>query len=78
MFAGLGRAMCRVTMVRGLLLPAVMSLLGEWNWWAPGRLRRLHYRVVAARTDPPPAAPGSAGPGWAAVGPAAASHVADG
>ena len=33
-----------VTVVRGLLLPAVMSLLGEWNWWAPGPLRRWHER----------------------------------
>ena len=24
-----------VTVVRGLLLPATMTLLGEWNWWAP-------------------------------------------
>jgi RND superfamily putative drug exporter len=24
-----------VTVVRGLLLPAVMSLLGRWNWWGP-------------------------------------------
>jgi uncharacterized membrane protein YdfJ with MMPL/SSD domain len=23
--------------VRGLLLPAVMSLLGAANWWRPGR-----------------------------------------
>ncbi|MEU4626170.1 MMPL family transporter [Actinoplanes sp. NPDC023801] len=29
-----------VTVVRGLLLPALMSLLGEWNWWAPAPLRR--------------------------------------
>ncbi|WP_229830928.1 MMPL family transporter [Actinoplanes ianthinogenes] len=33
-----------VTVVRGLLLPAVMKLLGDWNWWAPPRLRRLHER----------------------------------
>ncbi|WP_137293692.1 MMPL family transporter [Nocardioides dongxiaopingii] len=26
-----------VTVVRGLLLPAAMTLLGEWNWWRPGR-----------------------------------------
>ena len=26
-----------VTVVRGLLLPAAMTLLGEWNWW---RVRR--------------------------------------
>ena len=25
-----------VTVVRGLLLPATMSLLGRWNWWRPG------------------------------------------
>ena len=24
-----------VTVVRGLLLPAAMTLLGEWNWWRP-------------------------------------------
>lgn len=33
---GLGMAVAvllDVTVVRGLLLPAVMSLLGEWNWW---------------------------------------------
>ena len=28
-----------VTVVRGLLLPASMTLLGEWNWWLPGRPR---------------------------------------
>lgn len=25
------------TIVRGLLVPATMRLLGEWNWWLPGR-----------------------------------------
>jgi putative drug exporter of the RND superfamily len=34
-----------VTVVRGLLLPAVMSLLGEWNWWAPAPLRRLYAGI---------------------------------
>ncbi len=33
------------TIVRGLLVPALMRLLGEANWWAPGPLRRLHQRV---------------------------------
>jgi RND superfamily putative drug exporter len=33
------------TLVRILLVPATMTLLGEWNWWAPGPLRRLHARV---------------------------------
>lgn len=31
-----------VTVMRGLLLPAVMSMLGDWNWWAPAPLQRLH------------------------------------
>jgi len=38
-----------VTVVRGLLLPAAMSLLGEWNWWSPAPLRRLHTRWFAPR-----------------------------
>jgi len=32
------------TLVRMLLVPATMTLLGEWNWWAPAPLRRLHDR----------------------------------
>jgi len=26
------------TVVRALLVPATMRLLGRWNWWAPARL----------------------------------------
>ena len=33
------------TLVRMLLMPAVMSLMGSVNWWAPRRLRRLHQRI---------------------------------
>jgi uncharacterized membrane protein YdfJ with MMPL/SSD domain len=29
------------TIVRGVLLPATMKLLGEWNWWLPRRLEFL-------------------------------------
>jgi len=32
------------TLVRVLLVPATMTLLGEWNWWAPKPLRRLYER----------------------------------
>ena len=32
------------TIVRALLVPALMAILGEWNWWAPSPLRRLHAR----------------------------------
>lgn len=30
--------------IRSVLLPAVMVLLGRWNWWAPRPLARLHSR----------------------------------
>ena len=33
------------TIVRAFLVPALMAILGEWNWWAPGPLRRLHARL---------------------------------
>jgi uncharacterized membrane protein YdfJ with MMPL/SSD domain len=29
------------SIVRALLVPALMRLLGRWNWWAPAPLRRL-------------------------------------
>ncbi len=32
------------TVVRGLLVPAIMGRLGEITWWAPRPLRRLHKR----------------------------------
>jgi RND superfamily putative drug exporter len=46
---GLGAAVAVIidaTIVRALLVPALMALLGRWNWWAPGPLRRLHERLV--------------------------------
>jgi RND superfamily putative drug exporter len=33
------------TVVRALLVPATMRLLGRANWWAPAPLRRLHQRI---------------------------------
>ncbi len=39
------------TLVRVLLVPATMSLLGDWNWWAPGPLRRLHARFGLRESD---------------------------
>ena len=29
------------TIIRGVLLPATMKLLGDWNWWLPSRLNWL-------------------------------------
>jgi len=33
------------TLVRCILVPATMTLLGPANWWAPAPLRRLHQRL---------------------------------
>src|SRR5947199_7933933 len=40
---GLGMAIAvalDATVVRALLVPATMRLLGAWNWWMPARLER--------------------------------------
>lgn len=46
-------------LIRSVLLPAVMVLLGRWNWWAPHPLARLHARFgmheAPAPRDPVPA-----------------------
>ncbi|MCV7230744.1 MMPL family transporter [Mycolicibacterium komossense] len=33
------------TLVRMVLVPAFMHILGRWNWWAPSPLRRLHDHI---------------------------------
>jgi putative drug exporter of the RND superfamily len=33
------------TVVRALLVPSLMRLFGEWNWWAPKPLRRVYARL---------------------------------
>src|SRR5438067_2787202 len=45
---GLGLAIAvalDATLVRALIVPSVMRLLGQANWWAPRRLARLHRRI---------------------------------
>ncbi len=45
---GLGAALAVLidaSIIRALLVPSLMELLGSVNWWAPGPLRRLHARV---------------------------------
>ena len=44
------------SLIRALLVPSLMELLGRWNWWAPRPLRRLHYRFGLSETSPGPAA----------------------
>ncbi len=43
------------TVVRVLLVPATMRLLGRANWWAPRPLRRLYARYGIKEQDPGPA-----------------------
>ncbi|MFD7074148.1 MMPL family transporter [Nocardioides sp. NPDC059952] len=40
-------------LIRGILLPAAMRMLGEAAWWAPRPLRRLH-RKVGLSEEPEP------------------------
>jgi uncharacterized membrane protein YdfJ with MMPL/SSD domain len=45
---GLGTALAVLidaTIIRALLVPSLMELLGRWNWWAPPPLARLHARL---------------------------------
>jgi uncharacterized membrane protein YdfJ with MMPL/SSD domain len=45
---GLGTALAVLidaSVIRGLLVPSLMELLGKWNWWAPAGLRRLYART---------------------------------
>ncbi len=37
--------MIDATIVRALLVPSLMRLLGKWNWWAPAPLRRIYLRL---------------------------------
>jgi RND superfamily putative drug exporter len=39
------------TVVRALLVPAIMGRLGERTWWAPRPLRRLHDRIGLREAD---------------------------
>jgi len=39
------------SIIRALLVPSLMELLGKWNWWAPAPLRRLHDRWGISETN---------------------------
>jgi uncharacterized membrane protein YdfJ with MMPL/SSD domain len=41
------------SIIRALLVPSLMELLGKWNWWAPAPLRRLHERFGIRETALP-------------------------
>lgn len=55
-FVGIGAIVALVldaTVVRMMLVPAVLRLLGNASWWAPGPLRRLRQRAGRSETDAP-------------------------
>lgn len=51
------------SIIRALLVPSLMELLGRWNWWAPAPLRRLHERWGISEGGVPAAAAASGGAG---------------
>lgn len=53
---GLGMALAvalDATLVRGLLVPSTMRLLGNWNWWLPFRFRRSMRTEALTRASAP-------------------------
>ena len=57
------------TVIRTVLLPASMRLLGEWNWWLPGFLRWLpHVTIEGESEEAEESAPGAAAPRGSAAG----------
>jgi uncharacterized membrane protein YdfJ with MMPL/SSD domain len=46
------------TLVRMVLLPASMHVLGRWNWWAPKPLVWLHDRIGLSEGESEQSAPG--------------------
>jgi RND superfamily putative drug exporter len=56
---GIGTALAVLidaSLIRALLVPSLMALLGPLNWWAPRPLRRLHERIGLREGSAPQAA----------------------
>jgi uncharacterized membrane protein YdfJ with MMPL/SSD domain len=52
---GIGTALAVLidaSIVRALLVPSLMAMLGRWNWWAPQPLRRLHRWIGIGEAEP--------------------------
>jgi uncharacterized membrane protein YdfJ with MMPL/SSD domain len=67
---GLGTALAVLidaTLVRALLVPSLMELLGRWNWWAPAPLRRLYERIGLSEASREPEPAGAPRPAPASV-----------
>jgi putative drug exporter of the RND superfamily len=41
------------TVIRSVLLPSTMKLLGDWNWWLPPFLRWLPRITIEGEPEPP-------------------------
>ena len=57
---GIGAALAVLidaSIIRALLVPSLMELLGSANWWAPRPLRRLHQRFGLREAGAPAVAP---------------------
>ena len=63
------------TIIRALLVPSLMQLLGKWNWWAPAPLARVYERFGVSETLPPEPAPAPAFAASVPVGAVAASET---
>ena len=66
---GLGLAVAvflDATVIRTVLLPATMRLLGDWNWWLPGFLRWLPHVTIEGEDELAPE--GEAAPRGTATG----------
>ncbi|GHO64050.1 membrane protein [Ktedonobacter sp. SOSP1-52] len=51
---GLGLAVAILmdaTLIRALLVPACMRVMGEVNWWAPAWLRRVHLKIALSESE---------------------------
>jgi len=46
-----GGILLDATLIRGVLAPAAVAILGRWNWWMPGRAARI-LRVTPADVRP--------------------------
>lgn len=58
---GIGTALAvaiDATIIRALMVPALMVLLGDYNWWAPKWMKKLHARIGISEgpSQPSPAA----------------------
>jgi RND superfamily putative drug exporter len=49
------------TLIRMVLVPAFMHVMGGWNWWAPRPLVRLHRRIGISESGPEADAPPKSG-----------------